>query len=314
MEKEYAIETINLCKKYGNLVAVDNLNLQVEKGTVYGLLGPNGAGKTTTILMLLGLTEPTSGQAIIAGYDSSRNPLQVKSLVGYMPDNVGFYEELTGEENLLYTAELNGLPRSLANKRIAQALERVGLKAAGGRKVSEYSRGMRQRLGIADVLVKDPQIIIMDEPTLGIDPKGIHELLALITSLAKEDGRTILISSHLLHQIQKICDQVGIFVQGKLIASGTLKQLESQLLPSDCLEIELKTSPSDENLLALCRAFPGIRELKWENDLLVLTCDRDLRQDFVPALTANGYCPIHLSLRGTSLDSIYLRYFRKEEA
>ena len=220
-ENNYIIETFDLTKKYGDILAVDNLNLKVEEGTVYGLLGPNGAGKTTTILMLLGLTEPSSGKAMVAGYDAGRNPLEVKSMVGYLPDNVGFYNEMTGEENLIYT--LKGLPDE-AKKRIRQAVERVGLREAINRKVGEYSRGMRQRLGIADVLVKDPKLIIMDEPTLGIDPEGIHQLLDLIKELAREDGRTVLISSHLLHQIQQICHKVGIFVKGKLIASGTIER------------------------------------------------------------------------------------------
>lgn len=311
-EKNFIIETKDLCKKYGDIVAVDGLNLQVEEGTVYGLLGPNGAGKTTTILMLLGLTEPTSGKAFVAGYDASRNPLKVKSIVGYLPDNVGFYDELTGEENLLYTAELNGIGRNEALASIEKLLSRVGLNGDGKRKVSEYSRGMRQRLGIADVLVKNPQLIIMDEPTLGIDPEGIHELLALITSLAKEDGKTILISSHLLHQIQQICDKVGIFVKGKLIASGTIDELGQQLISANQLVLELKAVPHDNSLIDLCKAIEGVIESRRENDMLLLECDRDVREDLVKTLAGEGYYPIHLNLRGVSLDSIYLRYFQKE--
>lgn len=311
-ETNYLVETIDLCKKYGDIAAVDNLNLQVEEGIVYGLLGPNGAGKTTTILMLLGLTEPTSGKALVSGYDASRNPLQVKSMVGYLPDNVGFYDELTGEENLFYTAALNGVGKGEAQKRIKQALKRVGLPDAGHRKVGEYSRGMRQRLGIADVLIKDPKLIIMDEPTLGIDPEGIQELLNLIRDLARQDGRTILLSSHLLHQIQQVCDKVGILVKGKLIASGTINELEKQLTAHEQLELELKATPYDEKLSSTCEAIDGVCEVSWDNDLILLKCRKDIREDLVRELLANGYCPTHLSLRGVSLDSIYLRYFHKE--
>ena len=309
----YLIETVDLCKRYGDRAAVDNLNLQVEHGIVYGLLGPNGAGKTTTILMLLGLTEPTSGKAMVNGYDPSRNPLQVKSMVGYLPDNVGFYDEMTGEENLFYTAALNRIAQDEAQRRIKQALKRVGLPDAGHRKVGEYSRGMRQRLGIDDVLVKDPKFIIMDEPTLGIDPEGIQELLALIKDLAKEDGRTILISSHLLHQIQQVCDKVGILVQGKLIASGTIDESEQQLVSQEHLELELKAVPGDEKLGDICAAIDGVSKITWNNDMLLLECSRDIREALVKELIAKGYCPTHLSLRGVSLDSIYLRYFHKEE-
>ncbi|HHT63222.1 MAG TPA: ABC transporter ATP-binding protein [Clostridia bacterium] len=311
-ENNYIIETFDLTKKYGDILAVDNLNLKVEEGTVYGLLGPNGAGKTTTILMLLGLTEPSSGKAMVAGYDAGRNPLEVKSMVGYLPDNVGFYNEMTGEENLIYTARLNGIAKDEAKKRIRQAVERVGLREAINRKVGEYSRGMRQRLGIADVLVKDPKLIIMDEPTLGIDPEGIHQLLDLIKELAREDGRTVLISSHLLHQIQQICHKVGIFVKGKLIASGTIDDLEKQLLMGEKPEIELKAVPDDENLVKLCENLDGVESIRRKNDLLILDCLRDVREDLVRELHSKGYCPVHLCLRGVSLDSIYLRYFRKE--
>lgn len=309
----YILETIDLCKKYGDMVAVDNLNLKVEEGIVYGLLGPNGAGKTTTILMLLGLTEPTSGQALVNGYEPFRNPLQVKSLVGYLPDNVGFYDELTGEENLLYTAALNGIGKDEAQKRIKEALKRVAMSHAAQKKVGEYSRGMRQRLGIADVLVKDPKLIILDEPTLGIDPEGIQELLSFIKDLAKQDGRTILLSSHLLHQIQQVCDKVGILVKGKLIASGTINELEQQLVSQEQMELELKAVPWDEKLGSICQAIDGVNKITVQNDMLLLECSKDIREDLVKALTANDYCPTHLTLRGVSLDSIYLRYFHKEE-
>lgn len=191
-------------------------------------------------------------------------------------------------------------------------MERVGLREAINRKVGEYSRGMRQRLGIADVLVKDPKLIIMDEPTLGIDPEGIHQLLDLIKELAREDGRTVLISSHLLHQIQQICHKVGIFVKGKLIASGTIDDLEKQLLMGEKPEIELKAVPDDENLVKLCENLDGVESIRRKNDLLILDCLRDVREDLVRELHSKGYCPVHLCLRGVSLDSIYLRYFRKE--
>lgn len=206
-EGRVIIETRDLTKKYGNKTAVNHLNLSVHEGEVFGLLGPNGAGKTTTILMLLGLTEPTGGQAVINGMDCTRNPIGVKSIVGYLPDNVGFYGDMTGRQNLRFTGRLNGIPEKELDARIDSLLERVGMTAAADQKTSTYSRGMRQRLGVADVLMKDPQVIIMDEPTLGIDPEGMRELLNLIWALSKEDGRTLMISSHQLYQVQQICDR-----------------------------------------------------------------------------------------------------------
>ncbi|MBC7340011.1 MAG: ABC transporter ATP-binding protein [Firmicutes bacterium] len=211
-----------LTKRYGELVAVDHLDLDIYEGEVFGLLGPNGAGKTTTILMLLGLTEPSEGTVRVAGHDPTREPLAVKRLAGYLPDNVGFYEDMTGRENLRYTARLNRLPPAPAEERIAALLDSVGLGGDADRPVREYSRGMRQRLGLADALVKDPRLLILDEPTLGIDPEGVREVLALIVRLAREEKRTVLISSHLLHQIQEICDRVGIFVRGRLVDPGPI--------------------------------------------------------------------------------------------
>lgn len=226
---EIIIRTSELVKQYGDVTAVDHLNLEIHKGEVFGLLGPNGAGKTTTTLMLLGLTDPTSGTAEISGLDCTRDALAVKKIVGYLPDNVGFYPDMSGRENLIFSGMMNGLTRKEAEERASGLLERVGMTYAADRKTGTYSRGMRQRLGIADVLMKDPEIIIMDEPTLGIDPSGMRELTALIRELSVKDGRTILISSHELYQIQEISDRVGIFVKGRMIACGRIDELGQQL-------------------------------------------------------------------------------------
>jgi len=306
------VETIDLTKKYGEITAVDHLNLRIGEGKIYGLLGPNGAGKTTTILMLLGLTEPTSGQALVAGCDATRNPLKVKSMVGYLPDNVGFYQEMTGVENLMYTASLNGIPAEESRRRIYRALERVGLAEVGHRKVGEYSRGMRQRLGIADLLVKDPKLIILDEPTLGIDPEGVRELLKMIKGLSVEDGRTVLISSHMLHQIQQICDEVGIFVKGKLIASGTIEQLGHQLSPGSDLQLEVRAEPADEGLTRLFQGLEGVESVQQHGDAYLLNCREDIRPALVEKLVAERYTLLQLQKRSVSLDAIYLRYFEKE--
>ncbi|MGC8782225.1 MAG: ABC transporter ATP-binding protein, partial [Anaerolineae bacterium] len=210
------IEAHGLTKRYGNFTAVDQLDLAVRRGEVYGLLGPNGSGKTTTILMLLGLTEPTAGTVRVVGFDPARQPLSVKSRAGYMPDEVGFYDELTARENLAYIARLNGIPQAEADRRIEAALARVGLADVADKRVGAFSRGMRQRLGVADVLIKQPQLIIMDEPTQGLDPEGAREFLEIINGL-RRDGITILLSSHLLYQVQAVCDRVGLFHRGRKV-------------------------------------------------------------------------------------------------
>ena len=241
---EIIIRTSELVKQYGDVTAVDHLNLEIHKGEVFGLLGPNGAGKTTTTLMLLGLTDPTSGTAEISGLDCTRDALAVKKIVGYLPDNVGFYPDMSGRENLIFSGMMNGLTRKEAEERASGLLERVGMTYAADRKTGTYSRGMRQRLGIADVLMKDPEIIIMDEPTLGIDPSGMRELTALIRELSVKDGRTILISSHELYQIQEISDRVGIFVKGRMIACGRIDELGQQLQNEGLYMVDFRAEKS----------------------------------------------------------------------
>jgi len=219
------IEISDLTKKYGDYTAVDKLNLSINKGEVFGLLGPNGAGKSTTILMLMGLSESDSGSVKVCNINPERNPISVKQKVGYLPEDVGFYDELTGLENLMYTARLNSISGQEGQKRSLQLLKKVGLVEDMHKKVGKYSRGMRQRLGLADVLIKNPEVIILDEPTLGIDPTGVKAFLELIVQLSKEDGITVLFSSHHLHQVQQVCDRVGIFVKGRLLAEGNVDSL-----------------------------------------------------------------------------------------
>ena len=184
------IEFTDLTKKYDQLTAVDHLNLSIYKGEIFGLLGPNGAGKSTTILMMLGLTEPDSGIAKVCSINPTTSPVEVKKKVGYLPDNVGFYDDMTGLENLVYIARLNGLALNMAKEKAMQLLERVGLVDAADKKTGKYSRGMIQRLGLADVLIKNPEIIVLDEPTLGIDPKGVKEFLDLIVQFSREASST----------------------------------------------------------------------------------------------------------------------------
>ena len=222
------IATRRLSKRYGDLVAVNNLDLEIQAGEIFGLLGQNGAGKTTTILMLLGLTEPSAGAARVLGLDPARHPLAVKRKVGYLPDNVGFYEGLTGRENLRYTARLNGLYGREAEDSISEVLEQVGMTARGDARTDTYSRGMLQRLGIADALLKSPSVLILDEPTTAIDPIGVVEILDLLRRLVNERNLSVLLSSHLLAQVQSVCDRIGIFAAGKLIGVGTVAELARQ--------------------------------------------------------------------------------------
>jgi ABC-2 type transport system ATP-binding protein len=233
VEEQTIIEAEGLTKKYDSQIAVNNLTLRIQQGEVFGFLGPNGAGKTTTLLMFLGLTEPTSGKVRILGFDPTRDPLHVKEKVGFLPENVGFYDDMDAKENLRYVARLNRIPDNVSTQRIDHWLETVGLLEEAEKKVGTYSKGMRQRLGIAEALIKEPKLIFLDEPTIGLDPDGTNRMLDLIRSLSREKNMTIFLSSHLLDQVQRICDRVGIMIKGDLVAIGPIEELAKKKLGLD---------------------------------------------------------------------------------
>lgn len=233
MEEQFIIEAEGLTKRYGSDIAVNQLTLQIREGEIFGFLGPNGAGKTTTLLMFLGLTEPTAGKVRVCGFDPTRDPLHVKEKVGYLPENVGFYDDMDARENLLFVARLNHIPDGVSAPRIDELLGMVGLHEEASKKVGTYSKGMRQRLGIAEVLVKEPSLIFLDEPTIGLDPDGTNRMLELIRSLSKVKKITVFFSSHLLEQVQRVSDRVGIMIKGGLVAVGPIEELAKTKLGVD---------------------------------------------------------------------------------
>lgn len=307
---ETVIETKGLSKRYGKFVAVDSLNLAVEKGEIFGLLGPNGSGKTTSILMLLGLTEPSGGEVRVLGFDPVRQPLSVKQHVGYLPDQIGFYDGLTARENLSYIARLNGLPSKEAARRIEEAVERMGLTSVLNQRVKTFSRGMRQRLGVAELLIKQPQIIIMDEPTLGLDPEAAHLFLRIILDL-KAAGITILLSSHLLHQVQEICDRVALFHQGKVVLTGTVNDLAQRVL-GGVYHVTLCAESAPRGLEQALRDLPGVVNVHVNPpEEIVLETSADVRAEAASLVVKNGGRLKALNIRTPNLDEIYTRYFQE---
>ena len=320
---EKVIEIAGLTKKYGEHTVVNGLDLSIGKGEIFGLLGPNGAGKSTTILMLLGLAEPDSGSMKVCGMDPVKDPIRVKRRVGYLPEDVGFYDDLTGLENLLYTARLNQIPDDEAVPRAESLLERVGLEEEMHKKAGKYSRGMRQRLGLADVLIKHPEVIILDEPTLGIDPAGIKDFLELIVRLSREEGLTVLFSSHLLHQAQQVCDRVGIFVKGRLIAVGDIESLAKQLFPESKMTIEMEliapdatdadTGSPDASSMHLQEALEqvdGVVQVNRDGNHFFVESDRELGTVISRIVLNAGFGLNHLNRKVYGLDEIYYRYFQ----
>ena len=307
--EDAVIVTRRLTKQYGDFTAVERLDLTILRGEVFGLLGPNGAGKTTTVLMLLGLTEPTKGVVRVLGLDPAREPLAVKRRVGYLPDNVGFYGGMTGRENLRYTAKLNGIARTHAEAIIDELLAEVRLEDAADKRADTYSRGMRQRLGIADALVKQPSVLILDEPTIAIDPSGVEELLALLRRLVTERELTVLLSSHILGQVQSLCDRVGFFSQGRLVAAGPLDELAGGEDRQVELEVAIDGPPS--SIDPVVRRVPGVVDVApdaKEERLRIVTATSDVAAPVAAALAGAGLTLTHLRRRGTDLLELYRRY------
>ena len=231
------LRAINLTKKFGDFTAVDHINFEIHRGEVFGLLGHNGAGKTTTVNLLAGLKLPTEGTATISGFDIRKKPLDARMRIGFLPDNPGNYLHLTAKQNLEFFAELSDLKKDKASKRISELLELVGLTEWRNKKVEVFSRGMKQRLGLAQSLMRDPDLLFLDEPTLGIDPEGTRQMRGLIKKLAGE-GKGILICSHLLSEVSRICDTIAIMRRGKIVVIGTIPDLRKKLGLGDDIDLE----------------------------------------------------------------------------
>ncbi len=310
MTENLTVETQDLTKSYDGVTVVDRLNLHIKENEVFGLLGPNGAGKTTTILMLMGLTEPASGTARICGFNPTREPLDVKRIVGYLPEEVGFYDSLTAAENLRFIAELNNISRADSSRRIDEVLEMVGLTGEKDMVVSKFSRGMRQRLGIADVLIKSPRVIFLDEPTSGLDPKGINQLLDLIASLPGM-GTTVLLSSHQLYQVQRVCHSVGILSKGRMVIEGAIDKLGRDALAGGHYMIEVETAGPDAELVDILRKIKGVIEVEARGNVLRVSTDADLRAEIARAVVQSGAPLVQMKVQEFSLDDIYMKYFKE---
>jgi ABC-2 type transport system ATP-binding protein len=310
MGNNIVLETRDLTKRYDGNTVVDRLNLHVAENEVFGLLGPNGAGKTTTILMLLGLTEPASGSAHIFGFDCTREPLRVKRVTGYLPERLGFYENLTARENLRFITWLNNMPAEEAERQIDQVLGAVGLAEKADTAVKKFSRGMKQRLGIADVLVKKPRLAILDEPTAGLDPKGINQIIDLIADLPKM-GTTVVMCSHRLYEVQRICHSVAILAGGKLVVEGALDTLGREALAGDRYKIEVETDGVSPQLIEAIGKIKGVNSVEAEDNFLHITADTDLRAAISKAVVEKDVALIQMKVQEFSLDEVYKKYFKE---
>ena len=308
---EWIVETDKLSKTYNRTKAVDQLNLRIKEGEIFGFLGPNGAGKTTTILMILGLTEPTSGKVRVYGYDATRQPLKVKRVTGYLPENVGFYEDLTAKENLRYITRLNGISDKESLLKIEEVLKEVGLSEAADVEVGKFSKGMKQRLGMGAVVVKNPKITILDEPTAGIDPEGVEQILKLIVKMSREQNITMLISSHLLYQVQRICDRVGIITKGRMIAQGSIDEIGKQIMKKGETLLEIQVSKVTPTLINSIKEIEGVKDIEKSDNHFLIKCDRDLREKISRTIIESGNLPLQIKTQDYTLEEIYIKYFRE---
>lgn len=296
---DLAIETRDLTRRYGAQLAVDSLSLQVPQQAVFGFLGPNGAGKSTTIRMLLGLLRPTGGQALIQGLDISRDRIGAARLVGALLEAHGLYANLTGRENLELACTLRGLDRT----EIDRVLDLTDMAASAGRRVSDYSLGMRQRLGLARALMGSPPVLILDEPTNGLDPDGIADMRGFLAELPERTGATVLVSSHLLSEVEQIASHVGILYRGRLQRQGRL----SDLLDAQPQEIDLATS-DDAAALSLLHG-RGLGVTSHGAGLCLHLAPGDAPRPIVAAvnraLMEAGLEVYHLAPRPRSLEALY---------
>lgn len=305
---EIVINAKGLTKRYGKKLAVDGIDFSVNAGEVVGLLGPNGAGKTTTILMLLGLTDISAGEVAILGKNPLRQPLDVKRNVGYLPDSVGFYDNMTGRENLNYTAHLSGMSAPEAAKAITGALQKVRLDDVADQRVKSFSHGMKKRLGIAELLMRDCKIAILDEPTSGLDPQATQDLLDLIRELSGE-GMTILLSSHILDAVQSVCHRVALFNHGHIGFFGTAEELAAKLGGGAYIvDVEAR----DIDLISAASQADGVIGVNSAGDgLWQVEAERDIRPELAKLVVQGGGELHNMDLHRTRLDEAYNRYFRE---
>ena len=305
---ESVIEARNLTKRYDGIPVVKSISFSVARGEIFGLLGPNGAGKTTTILMLLGLSEISDGAARVLGHDPVRDPLAVKRRVGYLPDQVGFYDNLSATNNLRYTARLIGLEADEREDKIRTSLAHVGLAEVADHRVGTYSRGMRQRLGLAEILMKEAEIAILDEPTSGLDPQATVELLEIIRNLKHHDV-SVLLSSHLLERVQSVCDRVALFNEGNIVLMGTVPELGRQVLGGG---FRVEVEAEGQGLAERLKAVAGVQKVEAVGvNRVRLLAERDVRPEAAAAVVGAGGRLLRLSVEEPSLEAIYTAYFHK---
>ena len=311
------IQVENITKRYGSFTAVENINFEIEEGEIVGFLGPNGAGKSTTMNMITGFIEPTSGKIIVDGYDISKKPRKAKRQIGYMPEGVPLYSDLTVKEFVTYMAELKGVPRKEKKEKVQKALKETGLTDVQNKLTRNLSRGYKQRVSMAGALVSNPKVIILDEPTVGLDPKQVTEIRALIKELGKE--HTVILSSHILSEVSQICNRVIIINNGKIVAIDTPENLEKKVVKDNSVYVTVEDN--DNKIETIKEKLPEIKEIKLvtENEdktkKYIITADEDvdLRKSIFETFAKEGITIFEMKKSDATLEDAFMQLIDSKE-
>lgn len=305
------IQVENITKKYGSFVAVDNINFEIEEGEVVGFLGPNGAGKSTTMNMITGYIEPTSGRIIVDGYDISKKPRKAKRQIGYMPEGVPLYSDLTVKEFITYMAELKGVPKKEKKEKVQKVIKETGLTEVQNQLTKNISRGYKQRVSMAGALVSNPKVIILDEPTVGLDPKQVTEIRALIKELGKD--HTVILSSHILSEVSQICNRVIIINKGKIVAIDTPENLEKKVIKDNSVYVTVEDP--DNKMDTIKDKLPNVKEIKLisENEdktkkyRITATNDEDLRKNIFEVFAKERITIFEMKQSDVTLEDAFMQ-------
>ena len=310
------IQVENITKKYGSFVAVDNINFEIEEGEVVGFLGPNGAGKSTTMNMITGYIEPTSGRIIVDGYDISKKPRKAKRQIGYMPEGVPLYSDLTVKEFITYMAELKGVPKKEKKEKVQKVIKETGLTEVQNQLTKNISRGYKQRVSMAGALVSNPKVIILDEPTVGLDPKQVTEIRALIKELGKD--HTVILSSHILSEVSQICNRVIIINKGKIVAIDTPENLEKKVIKDNSVYVTVEDL--DNKMDTIKDKLPNVKEIKLisENEdktkkyRITATNDEDLRKNVFEVLAKERITIFEMKQSDVTLEDAFMQLINSQ--
>jgi ABC-2 type transport system ATP-binding protein len=309
---ENVVETFELTKMYGDFTAVNQLDMEVKKGEIFGFLGPNGAGKTTTVLMLMGLSVPTSGTAQVAGYDIIEKSREVRTIASILPEYSSLYGDLTAFENLEYVGRLNDMPKDVRENRIHEVLEIVSMSDWLDAKYESFSRGMKQRVGIAATMMKFPEILFLDEPTLGLDPVGTREIRELILDLKNNQGLTIVMTSHILNEVQMTCDRIGIINQGKLVLKETMTNLNNIMTGAEDRSVEFKLTEITSDLISDIETIDGVKSVTQANGRMYVYGSLESDIKVSTTIVKHDSTILMMKPREYSLEEIFMKYYEQE--